>query len=67
MERTAIPGRLTRREAVWRLATVSALQVESRHAKTIVFDVPDWSGHIAGQHVDLRLTAEDGYQAQRSY
>ena len=35
--------------------------------KTIVFDVPEWPGHRAGQHVDVRLTAEDGYQAQRSY
>jgi ferredoxin-NADP reductase len=35
--------------------------------KTIVLDVPDWPGHRAGQHVDVRLTAEDGYQAQRSY
>jgi len=34
---------------------------------TIVFDVPGWEGHRAGQHVDVRLTAEDGYQAQRSY
>ena len=36
-------------------------------AKTLVLDVPDWPGHAAGQHVDVRLTAEDGYQAQRSY
>ena len=35
--------------------------------KTIAFDIPDWPGHRAGQHVDVRLTAEDGYQAQRSY
>jgi ferredoxin-NADP reductase len=40
---------------------------ETAHAKTIVLDVPGWPGHVAGQHVDLRLTAEDGYQAQRSY
>jgi len=46
---------------------VSALRVENPHAKTVVLDVPDWTAHVAGQHVDLRLTAEDGYQAQRSY
>ncbi len=40
---------------------------ETAHAKTIVLDVPGWPGHIAGQHVDVRLTAEDGYQAERSY
>ena len=46
---------------------MSALRVENPHAKTVVLDVPDWTAHVAGQHVDLRLTAEDGYQAQRSY
>jgi ferredoxin-NADP reductase len=40
---------------------------ETPRARTIVLDVDVWSGHRAGQHVDLRLTAEDGYQAQRSY
>jgi ferredoxin-NADP reductase len=40
---------------------------ETPRVKTIVFDVPSWPGHRAGQHVDLRLTAEDGYQAERSY
>ena len=40
---------------------------ESPRARTLVLDVPGWSGHRAGQHVDIRLTAEDGYQAQRSY
>lgn len=39
----------------------------SAHARTIVLDVPGWPGHLAGQHVDVRLVAEDGYQAQRSY
>jgi ferredoxin-NADP reductase len=43
------------------------VRVETPHAKTLVLDVPDWPGHLAGQHVDIRLTAEDGYQAQRSY
>jgi ferredoxin-NADP reductase len=40
---------------------------ETPRVKTLVLDVPDWPGHRAGQHVDVRLTAEDGYQAQRSY
>ncbi|MEX2194294.1 MAG: ferredoxin reductase [Thermoleophilaceae bacterium] len=51
----------------WRLATVTSLVAETPHAKTIWFEVPGWPGHAAGQHVDVRLTAEDGYQAQRSY
>jgi ferredoxin-NADP reductase len=40
---------------------------ETPTARTLVLDVPEWSGHRPGQHVDVRLTAEDGYQAQRSY
>jgi ferredoxin-NADP reductase len=51
----------------WRFASVTRSIVETRRAKTLVLDVPDWPGHVAGQHVDVRLTAEDGYQAQRSY
>jgi ferredoxin-NADP reductase len=51
----------------WRIATVTRLQPETPSATTLVLDVPDWPGHLAGQHVDVRLTAEDGYQAQRSY
>ena len=43
------------------------MQVETPHAKTLVLDVPDWPGHLPGQHVDVRLTAEDGYQSERSY
>ena len=63
MERPApSPPRL-----VWRTATISDLRAETAHAKTLVLDVPDWPGHLAGQHVDIRLTAEDGYRAQRSY
>jgi ferredoxin-NADP reductase len=42
-------------------------RAETPTARTLVLDVPGWPGHRAGQHVDLRLTAEDGYQAQRSY
>jgi ferredoxin-NADP reductase len=51
----------------WLTATVTGLRSETAAAKTIVFRVPGWPGHLAGQHVDLRLTAEDGYVAQRSY
>jgi hypothetical protein len=40
---------------------------ETARTKSVVLDVPGWRGHRAGQHVDVRLTAEDGYQAQRSY
>jgi ferredoxin-NADP reductase len=40
---------------------------ETPSARTLVLDVPGWPGHLPGQHVDVRLTAEDGYQAQRSY
>jgi ferredoxin-NADP reductase len=52
---------------VWRVATVRDTIAETAGARTIVLDVPDWPGHVPGQHVDVRLTAEDGYQAQRSY
>jgi ferredoxin-NADP reductase len=55
-------GRLT-----WQFAEVVDVSAETSRVKTIGFDVPDWPGHRAGQHVDVRLTAEDGYQAQRSY
>ena len=51
----------------WRVATVAELVQETPEAVTIVLDHPDWPGHVAGQHVDIRLTAPDGYQAQRSY
>ena len=40
---------------------------ETARTKSVVLDIPDWQGHRAGQHVDVRLTAEDGYQAERSY
>jgi ferredoxin-NADP reductase len=51
----------------WRLAAVADLTKETEQAVTIAFEVPDWPGHVAGQHVDIRLTAPDGYQTQRSY
>jgi ferredoxin-NADP reductase len=49
------------------LGTVVELVAETARATSIVLSVPDWTGHRAGQHVDVRLTAPDGYQAQRSY
>jgi len=52
---------------MWRVGTVVALQDETATARTITLKVPDWPGHIAGQHVDVRLTAPDGYSAVRSY
>lgn len=51
----------------WRVATVSAIVEETWRVRSLVLDVPDWPGHRPGQHVDVRLTSEDGYQAQRSY
>jgi ferredoxin-NADP reductase len=59
---TAVLGRLT-----WLVANVVDIVTETPRVKTIAFDVPGWPGHRAGQHVDVRLAAEDGYQAQRSY
>src|SRR4028118_1134951 len=55
------------RKTLWRLAEVVELVSETPRTKSLVLDVPEWKGHKAGQHVDVRLTAEDGYQAQRSY
>jgi ferredoxin-NADP reductase len=52
---------------MWRVATLVERRVETGAAATLVFEVPGWSGHLAGQHVDVRLTADDGYTAQRSY
>jgi ferredoxin-NADP reductase len=60
-------GAALQRRLTWRTAEVSELIDETAHARTVVLTVPDWPGHRAGQHVDVRLTADDGYQAQRSY
>jgi ferredoxin-NADP reductase len=59
---TAVLGRLT-----WRVADVVSVLAETASARTLGLDVPAWPGHLAGQHVDLRLTATDGYSTQRSY
>jgi ferredoxin-NADP reductase len=60
--RAAIQRRLT-----WRLGRVTGRLVETPRVKTLILAVPGWPGHRAGQHVDVRLTAADGYQAERSY
>jgi ferredoxin-NADP reductase len=62
MARAAVSGRLT-----WLVATIRETRDETATARTLVLDVPGWPGHLAGQHVTARLTAADGYSAQRSY
>jgi ferredoxin-NADP reductase len=52
---------------MWRRARVVETRIETPRARTLVLDLPGWPGHVAGQHIDVRLTAEDGYQTQRSY
>jgi ferredoxin-NADP reductase len=56
-----------RRRLTWQGADVVANEPESTRTHRLVLDVPDWTGHLPGQHLDIRLTAEDGYTAQRSY
>ena len=51
----------------WQIATVKAIKPETAHVKSFRLELPEWTRHRAGQHYDIRLTAEDGYQAQRSY
>ncbi|MFD4702146.1 ferredoxin reductase [Streptomyces niveus] len=58
---------MTRAPLRWLVAELVDRRAESRTARTLVFDVPGWPAHLAGQHVDVRLTAEDGYSTQRSY
>jgi ferredoxin-NADP reductase len=62
MERTAVRRRLS-----WQAATVTSVTRETAAVCTIGLDPPDWPGHRAGQHLDVRLTADDGYSAERSY
>ena len=62
MAGTAVLGRLT-----WQIATVDAVTDETASVRTIMLSVPEWADHAAGQHLDVRLTAEDGYSAERSY
>ncbi len=62
MARAAVLGRLS-----WQQGTVREIRRETAAAASIVIDLPGWAGHLPGQHVDVRLTAEDGYSAERSY
>jgi ferredoxin-NADP reductase len=62
MARAALPRRLN-----WQFARVVDVIEETPRCKSLLLEPPAWPGHGAGQHVDVRLTAEDGYQAQRSY
>jgi ferredoxin-NADP reductase len=62
LEGAAVLGRLS-----WHVAEIAQVRPETGRVKTLALDVPGWTGHRAGQHVDVRLTADDGYQAQRSY
>jgi ferredoxin-NADP reductase len=55
------------RALAWRIGEVAEITPETPRVSSLVIDVPQWPGHLAGQHVDVRLTADDGYQAQRSY
>ncbi|MER6632434.1 ferredoxin reductase [Streptomyces sp. NPDC000987] len=68
--RFAVPGRIAVNERVagrWQTATLTEIRRETPHAATFRFAVPTWSGHLPGQHLMLRLTAADGYVAQRHY
>ena len=67
MEGTAVPRRLSSGPRPWEVATVTAVTRETPSVRTIALAVPSWPGHRAGQHLDVRLTAEDGYSAERSY
>ena len=60
-------GAAVQRRLSWRLGEVVDVVVETPRVRTVVLTVPGWPGHLAGQHVDVRLTADDGYQAERSY
>ena len=64
MARAAVPGGLKVRR-VWRPAQLVERRPETATASTLVLEVSGWPGHLAGQHVDVRLTAPDGYQAAR--
>jgi ferredoxin-NADP reductase len=62
MARAAVLGRLS-----WLVARLADIRDETATARTLILQVPGWPGHLPGQHVDVRLTAEDGYSTQRSY
>jgi ferredoxin-NADP reductase len=67
MPETEVSAPAAPRRLQWQTAEVAAIIDETPRVKSLVLNLPDWPGHKAGQHIDVRLTAEDGYQAQRSY
>jgi len=62
-----VAGTALLRRLTWAVAEVVDRVDETARVRSLTFDVPGWTGHLPGQHIDVRLTAEDGYQAQRSY
>src|SRR5260370_30216720 len=67
MARAAVRGRLGDRRLTWQPARLLEPRAESAGARSLVFAVPGWPGHLPGQHTDVRLTAPDGYSTERSY
>ena len=67
MARAAVPGRLSSGPRPWLVATIKETTDETATARTLTLDVPRWPGHVAGQHVTVKLTAPDGYSTQRDY
>src|SRR5262249_59669883 len=63
IEKSTLPAR----RLEWQQAEVHSMVVETYRVKSLLLQLISWQGHLPGQHVDIRLTAEDGYQAQRSY
>jgi ferredoxin-NADP reductase len=64
---TALPPVAPKAPGEWQIATVSAIKTETPRVKSFRLELPMWMPHLPGQHYDVRLTAPDGYQAQRSY
>jgi ferredoxin-NADP reductase len=62
-----VEGTAIRRRLTWQLGEVAETRTETARARSLTLAVPEWPGHRPGQHVDVRLTAPDGYQAERSY
>jgi ferredoxin-NADP reductase len=62
-----VAGAALLRRLTWQVATITSIVEETPRVRTLELEVPDWPGHRAGQHVDIRLTAADGYRAERAY
>lgn len=67
METALIKDQVVTKGLVWQISTVVKVRLETQSVKTFTLALPNWVAHRAGQHYDVRLTAQDGYQAQRSY